>query len=235
MKMLKSIAHRVGQLYIKRLCLSEYEHQIFDAQNERPIEYRFALQNLAECRPESILDVGSGTSAWPHLLRNCGFVVAAIDNIHDYWPRGMVNRHWTILDVDILNPDRVLLTKYEAITCISVLEHIEDHVRAVSNMVDLLKTNGHLIITTPYSHYNPHPNVYTRVDTLYGKDAPYICRSSSASELDKWLSFGLTLVDRELWRLFTGPVWASGQRCVCARAETEDLPHQLGCFFLRKR
>jgi hypothetical protein len=76
--------------------------------------------------------------------------------------------------------------------------------------------------------------VYTRPDALYGKDLPFICRSSSETELRQWLSCGLSLKKRELWRMYTGPVWATGQRCPWEQAETESQPHQLGCFVFQK-
>jgi 2-polyprenyl-3-methyl-5-hydroxy-6-metoxy-1,4-benzoquinol methylase len=234
-KALKQIIHKAGGWYIGQVCSSEYQGQSFSNHNERPIEYSFALQTLGAKRPKTVLDVGTGTTAWPHLLRNCGYVVTAIDNVRDYWPKGMVNRHWTVLNVDITNrPTMKLTQKYQAITCISVLEHIVDHTRAIQNMANLLEPGGILILTTPFSYRNPHPNVYTRSDALYGKDAPYICRSSSASELEGWLACGLTLERRELWQLFTGPVWATGERCNWRQAVNEDEPHQLGCFLFRR-
>jgi hypothetical protein len=57
-----------------------------------------------------------------------------------------------------------------------------------------------------------------------------ICRSSSSTELSQWLSCGLTLKQKELWKLFTGDVWATGERCEWLHAETEKQTHQLGCF-----
>jgi 2-polyprenyl-3-methyl-5-hydroxy-6-metoxy-1,4-benzoquinol methylase len=235
MRILKSVVHRAGRWYIRRICSSEFQCQAFTVHNERTIEYRFALQVLGENHPKNILDVGTGTTAWPHLLSNCGYVVTAVDNIRDYWPEGMVNRHWAVLDVDILAPKDKLSSNFEAITCISVLEHIADHARAIKNMVSLLATRGVLILTTPYSHHHPYANVYRHPEALYGKDATYICRSSSETELNQWLAAGLTLERRELWRLFTGPVWATGQRCTWQAAKAEEEPHQLGCFVFRKQ
>jgi hypothetical protein len=142
----------------------------------------------------------------------------------------MVNRHWTIRDVDILNPNNRLSGVFDAITCISVIEHIENHSQAMRNMVRLLAPGGLLVLTTPYSHRQGHPNVYRHSDALYGQDAPYICRSSSKEELEQWLETGLTLVRRELWQLFSGPLWATGQRCDWRQACDEGSPHQLGCF-----
>lgn len=235
MRIIKSMIHRAGRWYVRKITASESRYQSFSVHNERPLEYSFALKALAENRPKTVLDVGTGTTAWPHLLRNCGYVVTAIDNVRDYWPEGMVNRHWEVLDVDIVNPDGKLTDRYDAITCISVLEHIEQHAAAISNMAAVLKTGGILILTTPFSSHHPDPNVYLRPDALYGKDNPYICRSSSAAELEQWLSSGLTVEKRELWKLFTGPVWATGERCAWEQASTEDDPHQLGCFLFRKK
>jgi 2-polyprenyl-3-methyl-5-hydroxy-6-metoxy-1,4-benzoquinol methylase len=216
--------------------LAEFKGQVFKAHNERSIEYRFALEALAESRPKSVLDVGAGITAWPHLLRTCGYVVTAIDNVTDYWADGMVNRHWAVRDLDITRFNgQKLNDKYEAVTCISVLEHIKDHRRAVANMASLLKPGGLMVLTTPFSYNTPHPNVYERADALWGKDLKYVCRSSSASELQDWLKADLMLIKRELWQLFTGPVWATGEPCGWKLALTEDEPHQLGCFvFLKK-
>ena len=235
MNPLKALVHWAGLQYIRRVLRSESQNQVFRVHSERSIEYRYALDVLAQHRPKTVLDVGSGNTSWPHLLHNCGFVVTAIDNVRDYWPRGMVNRHWPVLDVDILNPGDHFAGGVEAITCISVLEHITDHARAVRQMVQLLAPGGLLILTTQYSHGNPHPNVYKHPQALYGQDLPYICRSSSESELKEWLATGLELERRELWRLFTGPVWATGERCAWERVGSETDRHQLGCFCFRKR
>jgi SAM-dependent methyltransferase len=233
MKPLKSVARRAGNRYIREVCLAESRGQKFTHHNERSIEYRFALDCLAAARPESVLDVGTGTTAWPHLLRNCGFVVTAIDNVRDYWHHEMVNRHWTVLDVDVTNPGE-FRGSFGAVTCISVIEHIADHEGAVRNMLRLLAPGGLLVITTPYNHHEHSPNVYKRPDALYGGDLAYGCRSHSAREIEQWQALGARLRRREMWRLFSGPVWATGERVPWERVESEDAPHQLGCFLLEK-
>lgn len=230
----KALVHQAGHWYIQRLCSVEFSQQTFRHHNERPIEYRFALEGLTTEKPRAVLDVGTGTTAWPHILRNCGFVVTAIDNVRDYWERGLVNRHWTVLDVDITRPNGFNGT-FDAVTCISVLEHIKEPRAAISNISTLLNPGGILILTTPFSYHHPDPNVYLRPDALYGKKEPYICRSSANADLSEWLSCGFELVRHELWQLFDGPVWATGERCEWRKATTEEEPHQLGCFVLRRR
>jgi SAM-dependent methyltransferase len=230
---LKALVRQAGNRYIQATCKKEFAGQKFSHHNERPIEYRFALDCLARVRPKSILDVGTGTTAWPHVMRTCGFVVTAIDNVRDYWDRWTVNRHWTVLDVDITRPEGIH-GPFDAVTCISVMEHIVDHEAAMRNMLQLLAPGGLLILTTPYSHREPCPNVYRRPDALYGQTESYICRSHSAADLESWQRLGARLKRRELWRLFSGPVWATGNRIAWEQARSEDEPHQLGCFEFEK-
>jgi 2-polyprenyl-3-methyl-5-hydroxy-6-metoxy-1,4-benzoquinol methylase len=219
-------------MYIDKIVRSEADSQQFTYHNERPVEFSFALRAIAEHqpKPKSVCDIGTGTTAFPHLLRNCGMVVTAVDNVRDYWPAGMQNRHWPVLDVDVTNLNGFANRRFDAVTCISVLEHIKDQQKAVANMAGLLNAGGLLIITTPFSAYNPCENVYLRPDALYGKDLPYPCRSHSESELEGWKSLGLNLLRSEYWKMFTGPVWATGQRTEWTKAEDTKQPHQLGCF-----
>lgn len=227
--MLKTLAHKIGRAYLDHICRDEYVSQRTGPRNERTIEFRFALECLAGI-PETVLDVGAGTTAWPSLLRGCGYTVTAIDNVRDYWPDGMVNRHWHIEDVDITKAAKTTQQRFDAVTCISVLEHIEDHVTAVRNMAELLSPGGKLILTTPFSRDNPYPNVYRHPDALYGQHLPYICRSSGARELEQWMAMGLRLKRAEYWRLFTGAIWATGQRTTAWLKAQDHEPHQLGCF-----
>ena len=142
MSPLRSLVHRAGRAYIRHVCSSETDAQAFKNYNERSIEYGFALQAIATNHPKTVLDVGTGTTAWPHLLRNCGAIVTAIDNVTDYWPEGMVNRHWTVLDVDITKPGLFSSQRFEAVMCISVLEHIADHEAAMRNMLGMINKGG---------------------------------------------------------------------------------------------
>lgn len=232
--LIKSIVHRAGRVYLREVCKSQSEAQRFTHHNERAIEYRFALQAMAENRPKTVLDVGTGATAWPNLLRTCGFLVTAIDNVTDYWPEGMVNQHSAVEDVDITKPGLFSSRRFESITCISVLEHIVEFDAAVKNMLVLLDKGGYLVLTCPYSHHEFCENCYQRPDALYGRDAPYICRSYSSAQLERWLSFGAVLEKREFWRLFSGPVWAAGTRVDWEQVESPEQPHQLGCFVIRK-
>src|ERR1700730_11622696 len=126
----KSLVHRLGRRYVNEICRREWEQQKLFRINERPVEVSFAVPEMNNFPIISVLDVGSGTSCFPSTLAYCGYLVTAIDNIGDYWPRGMYNRHFYVLDEDIRHPrmDR----KFDAVTCISVLEHISQFLDVAS-------------------------------------------------------------------------------------------------------
>src|SRR5262245_66556399 len=90
-------------LYPKWLLRREYRKQKFKRFNERPIEFAFLFRKLTELYPKTVIDVGTGTSALPTLTRKCGCVVTAVDNVRDYWRRGMFNKPYHVLDDDITN------------------------------------------------------------------------------------------------------------------------------------
>jgi len=230
---LKTAVHRLGRQYINKINEDEASSQVFRRHNERPIEFRFVFDCLTYLRPVTVLDVGTGTTALPSLIANCGCVVTAIDNIRDYWPDGMVNRHWRVLDDDIRNPKTG--TNFDLITCISVIEHIEDHARAFQSMIGLLKPEGHLVVTMPYNERHAVPNVYDLPDAAYDAGNPYICRSTSRKELDRWLeTTGAEIVRQEFWEFWSGDVWTQGTALPVPRQVGAADPYQLTCLLIRK-
>lgn len=219
--------------YPRRACRREFEEQKFRRYNERPIEFAFVFRHLGALAPKSVLDVGSGTTALPHMMRNCGFLVTAIDNVRDYWPAGAYNRHWHVLDDDITATR--LTKKFDLITCISVLEHIVSFDRAVKNMFALLEPGGHLILTCPYSEHAYVPNVYALPGSSYGQEASYVTQSYSRKELDRWLAESdASLVEQEFWQYWQGEFWTQGQQLIPPRASSATEAHQLSCMLLRK-
>lgn len=77
--------------------------------------------------------MGCSVSALSSLIRDCGCIVTAIDNITDYWSSTIFNRHWHVIDDDICET-KLKKNSFDFITCISVLEHINNYDKAVANM-----------------------------------------------------------------------------------------------------
>ena len=150
LSLLKAAVHKLGGIYAKELCRKEYLSQKFEGINERPVEYRFVFQHLTKACPKTVLDVGTGKTALPQLMRTCGFMVTAMDNVTHYWPNGMVNRHYHVLDDDILAPRTS--GPFDFVTCVSTLEHIRNHDLAVRMMFSLLRPGGLLVLTFPYNN-----------------------------------------------------------------------------------
>lgn len=229
---MKKLVHTIGRAYQRRLLKSEFEGQKFFRHNERPMEFGFVFRSIGKCAPKTILDVGTGITALPALMANCGAVVTAIDNIRDYWPEGMINRHWHILDEDIQRAN--LGQQFDMVTCISTLEHIKNYDAAVISMMGMVKPGGHIVITGPYTDA-------FHVDDCYrvpGADAglaaePYIGNSYSGADLKRWLGYGGKLVESEYWNGFTGKHWALGDRIAPPRAATVDNGNH-ACLLIRR-
>src|SRR6266571_3347595 len=181
----KLIINKIGMLYVSMLCRREFRAQRFYEINERPIELAFLFRQLTRIWPKTVLDVGTGVTSLPHLMRTCGFVVTAIDNIKDYWPYGMVNRHYHVINDDITSPQ--LRQTFDFITCISVIEHIAEHDAAVKSMFSMLNPGGHLVITFPYNEGQYVENVYKLPGAGVKAIPTFITQVYSRRELDRWL------------------------------------------------
>ena len=199
--------------------------------NERPLEYGFALSCLAELCPAKILDVGTGATAWPQLLSNCGYNVTAIDEGGSYWGRQPINRHHYVLHDDIRSPR--IEDEYDVITCLSVIEHIEDHGAAIRGLRKLVRTGGFVILSVPYDERRFIENVYALPGVSYGADAPYICRVYSRLEVQTWLAEGFEVARQEYYRIFSGDLWAFGERLRPPVQTNVDEPHHLSCLMLK--
>lgn len=233
MRFVKGVVHRLGKAYCRKICRSEFESQSFRWINERPIEFRFLFDRICRSNAKTVLDVGTGTTSLPRLLRTCGYLVTATDNIRDYWPDGMTNRHYHVVNDDITATN--IRESFDFVTCISVVEHIRNHTAAVRNMIKLLNENGSLIVTCPYSEQTYIANVYDLPDAGYGKDNPYICQSFSRMEINSWLEdSGAQIVAQEYWQVFTGEYWTVGEKLRIPVQVTKNDRHQLTCIHLKK-
>lgn len=233
MRKIKSLLKKVLFLYTNYQCKKEYTKQSFKRFNERPVEYAFVFNCLKNIYPKEIADIGTGTTAIPHVIRNCGFLVTATDNIKDYWESGLVNRHYYVINDDITKTK--ISKKFDLITCISVLEHIANFNEAVKNMCSLLKPNGYLILTFPFNKNGKYiPNVYDLEGSSYGKGAKYITQSFSNNELNNWIKDNnLIIIEQEYWKFWTGNYWTIGNQIIPPLKVNYKENHQLTCILFR--
>ena len=231
----RDMATQIATAWLDRTNRQEYEHPHFSEQNERPVEYRFVFEQIAAYYPKSVLDVGTGVTAVPHVIANCGCRVTAIDNIHDYWPRGLVNRHYLVLQDDIVATK--LTDRFDMVICVSALEHIARYDQAVAAMVRLLADEGRLVLTFPYNEEAHVDNVYELPGSSFaGKSMPYKTAAFSRSDLDRWQNDNpARILKQEYWHFFDGDHWTQGRRLLPPVQVQRHEKHQLSCVLLEKR
>ena len=235
MKPIRQAVRWLGNSYIRRVLALDYKRQQADSRgpNERPLEYSFALNALSFSQYQDVLDVGAGISAWPAILRNCGYHVTAIDKVSGYWSEELVNHHIHIIRDDIVSPK--IDKEFGIITCLSTLEHIPSHLRAVTSMANLMRPGGILVLSFPYNEHRYVENVYDLPEAGYGKDQDYICQVFSRDVINKWLSTtALRLVQQRYYRFFTGELWTLGHRLWPGQEVDSTEPHHLTGIVLQK-
>ncbi len=223
----------LGRCYLWPILLYEWRRSQRYSPNERAVEYGYALRWLSSIVPQDVLDVGAGSSAWAHLMAGCYFHVTAIDKIKGYWKGGYFNRHYHVVNDDITKPKTK--RQFDAITCLSVLEHIADHMAAVRGLFKLLRPGGHLVLSFPYNEDYYVEDVYKLPDAGYGQDKSYICQVFSRKEIDVWLADNPgRVIDQEYYEVFTGEFWTFGDRVgSCKRVERNKKCH-LTCLVIQK-
>lgn len=224
----------LSKMVLSPLLYWEWKHRPHPRPNERPVELAFACKWLARLYPENVLDVGSGKTAWPHLIANCGFRVTAIDDVGSYWKGGCFNRHYHVIRDDITRTR--LDGEFDLVTCLSTLEHIPDHRQAVSNMFRLLAPGGHLLLSFPYAEESYIENVYEHPASSVEQAPPFVCQVYSRGQISKWLEADPgEIVDQEYYEVFTGEHWTFGERQPVPRVVPRDERHQLTCLVIRKK
>ena len=140
--------------------------------NERPFEYSFVFDMIAQKKPCTLLDVGTGQTSFPHLVNTCDVAAVGIDPDKKQIKKNTA--YQPVLD-DILAPK--IKGQFDMVTCISVLEHVESYELAVKNMAALLAPKGWLVMTFPFDE---------KYRVVY-KTRKAFCQAFSQELLDAWI------------------------------------------------
>jgi len=235
MSKLFNIIKTLARLCFTPLLIMEQKRLRGVSINERIVEFSFAFKWLSKICPLEVLDVGSGTGSWPHIIAHCGCKVTAIDKIGSYWKDGFFNRLYYVANDDIT---KARTTKqFDLITCISVLEHIPDHRAAISGMFGLLKPGGILVLTFPYNEKRYIDNVYKLSGSeCFGENISYICQMFSREQIDNWLKEnpGTAIIEQEYYKIFSGDFWTFGGRIYPPRKVEKGQKCHLTCIVFQK-
>jgi 2-polyprenyl-3-methyl-5-hydroxy-6-metoxy-1,4-benzoquinol methylase len=141
--------HALIEPFLKKIHPNyRYEHPM------RKWEYGLALKFLLEVGSKTVLDVGGGGSALAPILHHYGMKVTQVDPD----PSGIetVAKQNEILgsDIEFINEDFLKYnrrTKYDAVICMSTIEHIETKEDEKNFMTKLCKPGNFLFLTTDFS------------------------------------------------------------------------------------
>ncbi len=106
------------------------------------------LKKLNSHETKTLLDIGCGKGAFLNLVKDnfSQFLLSGTD-LFDYQESISKIGKWLKLDLNDFATDD--FEKYDIITAIEVIEHLENPRHFIRSLSKLLKPNGHLIITTP--------------------------------------------------------------------------------------
>ena len=121
----------------ERISVSNNTHWWFKSRRDI---FENLLKKIDLNEPE-ILDYGSGVGANLSILKKFS------KNVDAYEPNSEM--HKLIKEKYKVNVINKIEKKYDLIFLTDVIEHIEDDKAQMKNIVDLLKNNGHLLITVP--------------------------------------------------------------------------------------
>lgn len=162
----------------------------------RKLEYSFALDVLLEhLRPDSIfLDAGSGVTPFAHILAGrgvhsyaCDGNARLIDELRLFDPDHVYGSQVTYAAQDLTAtsyPDAM----FDAITCISVLEHIPAPYdqQAIHELLRILKPGGVLILTVDYTP--PVSSKHAARIRYYARRAALLARKGDFSEIGRGIT-----------------------------------------------
>lgn len=232
--MIRRTLSSLGRWYIRRVLKTQYLNQRNPQVNENAAMYAFTMRQLLALSAKRVLDVGPGITAWPALLSNCGFHVTASDQMGDYWYGDKYfNKHYHVIRDDIQNSQ--LQGEFDAVMCLSVLQHVPKHDLALASMARLTKPGGGIILAFPINKDHYIDNVYDRPQSGYGRNPYYGCHVFSQAEILRWCrDLRLELVDQEFYQVFEGDLWTFGNRLNPPKIVDTDSLYQFGSVCLRR-
>ena len=143
----------------------------------RTLEYGFAISKLAKLTPGKLLDIGctARINPIPSTFCNLGWEVTGLD-IRDY---NYAHKNFIFKRESLFEQPTQANLAYDAITCISTLEHLGlrrygnellnrlGDLEALAIISKILKPEGKLILTVPYTKGSIK---ITNLERIYGSE-----------------------------------------------------------------
>jgi len=126
----------IRQAYEKMMSLPPEKSENFQ-------RFRWFIRNISQKTGCSILDIGSGLGVWPDVLNKAGYDVWCMETNKESLE--FIRHELKIKCVDELPS----YAKFDIITCLHVLEHIEDPKSFLASIKGMMKSDSELFIEVP--------------------------------------------------------------------------------------
>ena len=155
--------------------ICRFEHE------QRYWEYSLALKALQDIKAKNVLEVGGGGSLLIPILYSHNINVTEIDSTNcSVTLQNQANRLQLQKPIQYIQKDFLqveLKKQFDAVVCLSVIEHVKQHNEFFQKLLQFVKTDGILILTTDFHPSGKpfsinHLRTYTEKDLLlYAKSA----------------------------------------------------------------
>lgn len=113
------------------------------SRSENAARFKWFIHHISKKTACNVLDIGSGLGVWPYVLKMSGYDVWCVETNKESIE--FISKTLGIKCVE----DLPTYAKFDIITCIHVLEHIEYPQDFLNNISKMLKSDGELFIETP--------------------------------------------------------------------------------------
>ncbi len=164
---------------------------------------RLALDGIKEAldkKQASYLDIGCSSG---YMIEDILRVFPRVEAVGaDYFSEGLIQCHNRLSGVPLFQMDLLKCpfpdNLFDAITCLNVLEHIEDDISALRQLFRITKPGGRIVVTVPTG-----PEIYDIYDQIHGH-----CRRYKLSDLKKKvMAAGFTLEKGNYFAVFIYPAF----------------------------
>lgn len=144
------------------------------------------------------LDVGCSSG---YMLED---VLGRFPKVHaigaDYFPSGLLQCHQRLPDIPLFQVDladcKFSDNLFDAVTCLNVLEHIQDDEAALKQLFRIIKPGGKLVVTVPME---------SRIYDIYDQVHYHVRRYAGSELTDKVNSAGFDILKNNYFGVFVYP------------------------------